>query len=324
MTTRLLIYEYLTATGLGHEPGSELHSLYREGVAMRDALVDDFGRINDFEIVRVDNLQGEVPAETIRRLTAVCQEVIIIAPEFDQLLESCTTAIDRNCVHLGCRADAIRLTADKLALAAHWTACGVKTPFTSLAVDWRPDRTPTVVKPRHGAGSQFTTVVRSNHEFRETLLRTMTQSRWEMIAQDYVPRIAASVSLLTGPRGCVALSPSEQLLTADNSFGYVGSRFGLSSELAARATRVAVAAAECVPGLAGYIGVDLVLGPATDGSTDFAIELNPRLTTSYLGLRLGTESNLAELLRRAAFGQQFTVPKWKSGSWEFWVDDRLV
>ena len=38
-------------------------------------------------------------------------------------------------------------------------------------------------------------------------------------------------------------------------------------------------------GLNGWVGVDLILGPDIKGSKDFVFEINPRLTTSYLGAR---------------------------------------
>jgi hypothetical protein len=50
--------------------------------------------------------------------------------------------------------------------------------------------------------------------------------------------------------------------------------------------------------------VDLVLGDAADGSRDFAIEINPRLTTSYLGLRALARGSLAAALLRAVRGDE--------------------
>ena len=47
-----------------------------------------------------------------------------------------------------------------------------------------------------------------------------------------------------------------------------------------------------IPGLWGYVGVDLVMtdrGPVV-------LEVNPRLTTSYAGIRRSTGWNVAELL----------------------------
>jgi predicted ATP-grasp superfamily ATP-dependent carboligase len=37
-----------------------------------------------------------------------------------------------------------------------------------------------------------------------------------------------------------------------------------------------------IPGLAGYVGIDLLL---PDGGDPLIVEINPRLTTSYVGYR---------------------------------------
>jgi predicted ATP-grasp superfamily ATP-dependent carboligase len=51
------------------------------------------------------------------------------------------------------------------------------------------------------------------------------------------------------------------------------------------------------------MGIDLVFGLAVDGSEDVVIEVNPRLTTSYLGLRKIANGNLAAAMVRTAKGQ---------------------
>jgi predicted ATP-grasp superfamily ATP-dependent carboligase len=53
----------------------------------------------------------------------------------------------------------------------------------------------------------------------------------------------------------------------------------------------------------GYLGVDLLLGPADDGSQDYVIEVNPRLTTSYVGLRALSETNVARAMLDVAAGR---------------------
>ena len=55
--------------------------------------------------------------------------------------------------------------------------------------------------------------------------------------------------------------------------------------------------------LRGYVGVDLVLGPAEDGSRDVVLEVNPRLTTSYVGLSCLAKGNLAAEMLAAAEGK---------------------
>jgi predicted ATP-grasp superfamily ATP-dependent carboligase len=59
------------------------------------------------------------------------------------------------------------------------------------------------------------------------------------------------------------------------------------------------------------VGVDLVLGDAADGSRDFAIEINPRLTTSYVGLRALCETNLAEMMVKMSDGESLPEIRWK-------------
>ena len=48
-----------------------------------------------------------------------------------------------------------------------------------------------------------------------------------------------------------------------------------------------------------------------------AIEINPRLTTSYVGLRALADFNIAEAMLRAANGQPFEALKWKPGRVRF-------
>ena len=73
-------------------------------------------------------------------------------------------------------------------------------------------------------------------------------------------------------------------------------------ELARRATELGERALDALPDATGYVGVDLVLGNAPDGSEDVVIEVNPRLTTSYVGLRAMTSSNLAAAILHLANG----------------------
>src|SRR5262249_27211100 len=105
------------------------------------------------------------------------------------------------------------------------------------------------------------------------------------IVQPFVPGVAASVAFLFGPGRCLALPPAAQRLSEDDCFRYLGGSVPLPPPLAERARRLAWTAVETLPDLRGYVGVDVVLGDATDGSADWIIEINPRLTTSYVGLR---------------------------------------
>src|SRR5262249_45038295 len=95
---------------------------------------------------------------------------------------------------------------------------------------------------------------------------------------------------------------------------YRGGRLPLLPEFARRAEAIARQALAGIPGLCGYIGVDLVLG---DDGRDWAIEINPRLTTSYLGLRVLAKTNLAAAILHIAAGEAAPPLEWCDGPVEF-------
>jgi tyramine---L-glutamate ligase len=50
-----------------------------------------------------------------------------------------------------------------------------------------------------------------------------------------------------------------------------------------------------------------VLGSDPHGTEDFVIEINPRFTTSYVGLRAAAQSNLALAMWQVAQGESVSV-----------------
>ena len=103
-------------------------------------------------------------------------------------------------------------------------------------------------------------------------------------------------------------------------FCYRGGQLPIAPVLADRAVRIATAAVECVPGLRGYVGVDVVLG---DDGGDWAIEINPRLTTSYVGLRALARFNLAAAILAAVTGEPIPPLTWGDGSVTFTSDGQI-
>lgn len=300
---RVFVYEHLTAHGIGRDPQSPDHGMYREGHAMRNALVADLEAVPGLRVV-------EPPHADLG---------IVIAPETAGMLAEVVQTFRRTVPVIAPTPEAIALSADKLALADHWRRHGVRTPHTVLAADWSSTRKPVVVKPRDGAGSCDTFLFEDGAAFRTHVIRSAEQLP-QLIAQDFVPGQPASVSFLIGPNKALPLLPTFQTLTQDGRFHYLGGELPIPPALAERAIRMGRAAIECVPGLMGYIGVDQILGPAEDGSQDYSIEINPRLTTSYIGLRTVAEANLAGVMLALFQGQNVPDVRWKSVAVRFRVD----
>jgi predicted ATP-grasp superfamily ATP-dependent carboligase len=312
-------------------------SLEAEGWAMLAAALADFGRCPGVETAtvlapalaaghgrglasRVRVAGSEADEErAFRDLCSAADWTLVVAPEFGGLLaRRCGLVEEEGGRLLGPSAASVRLAGDKLDLARHFLASGVPTPPCVLYEPGVATPFPAVVKPRTGAGSVATFLVRGAAELARCGAAAAAEG-WddELIAQAYVPGRPASVAFLLGPARARALPPAAQELSEDGRFRYRGGGLPLPPELAARAERVARRAVEAVPGLAGYVGVDVVLGEDADGSGDAVIEVNPRLTTSYVGLRALARFNLAAALLAVAEGREPPPMSWYPGPVRF-------
>jgi predicted ATP-grasp superfamily ATP-dependent carboligase len=320
----IFVYEYLAAT----EGGAT--SLRTEGRAMLAAVLADLARVpgvrpvtllaagenEDLPRVLVRHADRATEPTVFRKLAGRCAATLVIAPECDGLLEQrCRWVEEVGGRLLGPTSAAVASTGDKLELARLLRDAGVPTPPCER-LPGHGDF-PAVCKPRHGAGSQATFLVRNPADLAECLVQARAEG-WEgeLLVQRFVPGSAASVAFLLGPGQEVALLPAVQHLSADGRFRYLGGSVPLPVELAARAVHLGRQAVRAVPGLRGYVGVDLVLGEAAD----WVIEINPRLTTSYVGLRALAASNLAEALLRVVDGEPAGELRWRPRSVRFYPD----
>ena len=333
---RIFVYEYICGGGLAGEPLPE--SLRAQGWAMLTALLEDFSRCPGVETVtlldsRLSATIGELSGAEVdlvevdgeealyRERTREADFTIVIAPDFDYLLyQRCgwTEAVDGRL--LGPSMAAVHLTGDKFQLGEVWWRNGISTPPFAVFPEGCVDTLyPVVCKPRRGAGSKGLFLAHTLLELHEGRRRWQGFQEVSLI-QPFVSGIPASVSLIIGGGQCLALPAAMQHLSDDGRFRYLGGSLPLSDALNDRAQRLALRAIAPIDGLSGYVGVDLILGAAVDGSEDVAIEINPRLTTSYVGLRALAEFNLAETMLALALGRPLPERRYRAGVVRFLAD----
>ena len=320
---RLLVHEYVTGGGAwseGHAAPSG--SLLREGSAMIGALLEDLLRIPAMEVValrdcrlrslawpestgihHVDSAARE--RELLVELASVVDGAILIAPECHGALESRARLIAAAGGRLlSPDADFIHLAADKDQAACSLKSRGVPVPDGCLIEAGQTLPTsfqyPAVLKPVDGAGSWHVQYVAGPNSCIER------PGNIPMRLETFHPGLAASVAVIRGPRHFILLPGCEQRLTPDGRFQYLGGRTPLPATLDRRAQQLAAFVVESLPPTVGYFGIDLVL--AIDaGQRDVVIEVNPRLTTSYVGLRRLMRGNLAEAMLRIAHGKKLAL-----------------
>ena len=328
---KLLIWEYATGGGLLDEAVADLGALSAEGRAMVEAVAADAAAVQGTQVHLIwdDRLRPphrNVGCHTIvhrvacpaqrddvfQRGCETCEGVFVIAPETEGILAAWT---DRACQGrarvLSASGPLLVLASDKWETRRFLIERGVPVPPGTaasgqerarwLAAERRrvalPAATGWITKPRDGCGSIG--LKRWALEENPSLERGEYLERW-------IPGHAASVLAVGTPDGYHLLPPARQHLDPQ-SLTYRGGHVPLSQpDLRKRAKRLAERLFDVLPRSCGFVGVDLVLA-ATGAHDDVVIEVNPRLTTSYVGLRCLSRTNLMEALLGAADGR---CPAW--------------
>lgn len=289
---RLFIYEYACAESHRSDIPD---SVRREGRAMFDAVMEDatllYPEIEIISLKSGGSSPGSFPS---------ADYALIIAPEFDGILASrAEWAMQAGCQLLGPLPEAIRLTADKWSLYEHWKRQGVCTPRT-----WLPSELPTTSgrylrKHRYGAGS-LGIGFWSPGEPVEV----------DHLVQEYIDGVAVSLAMLISPAGHMTpLLPCKQHISRDGHFSYEGGSILNDSVVGKRLIELATLCIQGIPGLQGYVGLDAMV---TDNEI-FVVEINPRLTTSYLGLRALSKENLVSCLIKAVTTNSKVPLSWFPG-----------
>jgi predicted ATP-grasp superfamily ATP-dependent carboligase len=293
--TTILVHEWVTGGGLAGRPLPP--SWAAEGHSMRRAIARDFASLAEARVlVTLDERFPEEegpwsthrvgPGEeeaTFSRLATAHDYTVLIAPETGGVLADRSRIIERSGrPNLGSDSAAVALTGDKLRLGRHLAEHGVVTPPCRRVVPQRglplDFPYPAVLKPIDGAGAQDTFLIPAAGDFPQEALALPVA-----LLQPLVPGAALSASFLVGRDGSARLiAAGEQHVTLrDGRFAYRGGRVPVVPHGAGEARR----AVESVRGLRGFVGVDYLWEGESGSAT--VLEINPRPTTSYVGLAHG-------------------------------------
>jgi predicted ATP-grasp superfamily ATP-dependent carboligase len=227
------------------------------------------------------------------RLVRAADAVWPIAPETDGLLEDLSqrvVAAGRQL--LGSRPAAVRLAASKYATARALARAGV-----AVVPTYRCDERPAeqgvawVAKPDDGVGCEGARVF-------DRAGRARNWAEAQGIADRYVLQpllVGGALSLCALACNGVGrlLSVNRQRVEMHgDTFAYRGSEVNVLQDADGAYQRLAQRAAAAIPGLWGYFGVDLI----QTQSGPVVLEVNPRLTTSYAGLREALGVNPAAMV----------------------------
>lgn len=320
----IFVYEHLSGGPLAPADASDpsVAEWRPQGTAMRDALVADLAMlpgvavtcaVNDAadegplawlatgpgaSVRTVRAAPGETAVDFVRRQAAAHDLTWVVAPESDGLLAALQAVVPAS-RWLGCNASALALASSKTATVAALAARGIATP-RAFAEGGAPGLR-WIAKPDDGAGAVDARVYADEAAAREGAAELTAAGR-AMCVEPWVPGEALSITVLAGEGWVQALAFNRQHIQVSRD-GWLSFHGVEPNALAAsgdsRVVRLHLLALEvvrAVPGVFGLIGIDLVWHPERG---PVVIELNPRLTSAYVGLSARLGRNLADEVLRA-------------------------
>lgn len=317
----LLIFEYAIAMGVDNQ------FITVEGQYILEGLLTDLKDTGaDYLISRYSGLNENIMEESINCNPILLEEEISswldeniseydaclpVAPEEDLILYGLTKTLeDKGVKIIGSSSDAVLTCSDKYKtyelLRDDFTLVKSEKVYFSNIKDYKPifnsRNRKMLVKPADGVSCSGVRVVQSYADFIKASANIKRMTRLPfLLLQDYIEGISTSVSILSTGKSALPLSLNLQDIKLDqDKLVYTGGKVPYEHRLSDEAKDISKRAVESISGLKGYVGVDLVLDEVND--TVCILEINPRLTTSYVALRRLSNFNMGRAIIKAVEG----------------------
>ncbi|MHA1803848.1 MAG: ATP-grasp domain-containing protein [Promethearchaeota archaeon] len=333
---KLFVFEFISGGGFNQ---SEIpSSLFCEGFAMLKTLIEDFNAL-EFDIhalldYRINHLSEFLPAHRIVQVNKDDNFLIkfkeqlqettysfIIAPEFSNILYELTRlAIKNSSIVLSTELKGIELGTSKFQTYLFFKKKGVNTPSTYLLPfkelklnkiqileNVCKIKGPLLIKPEDGVGAESLFYYTSPLEFEQNFKSFMEKvdDTRNHVVQEFMTGRDLSCSLIGYPKEKpLILSVNSQFISLEKNepnSEYFGGETPTDNMKAIKQEL-----SKYLPSLdetmfLGYYGIDFIL---EKNNRIHFIEINPRLTTSYVGVRNILNVNPAELVVQSKLLQE--------------------
>ncbi len=269
--------------------------------------------------------------DTWLRIASQVDIVLVIAPELNDDLLTTTEGLRQK---LGAsvkllNADPVfcRVASDKWLTARYLTAANILHPATILCSDFmlasdlpKSSNLRWILKPRDGAGCESVIRFRSLDELtsirKKLSASTAFPDKW--IVQPWIEGEHGSLAVLCGDNARLVFPPMTQSVSISKSsigerLQYQGGRGPWWPVPKEAIDQFAKKIIDSIPGKpCGWIGIDFIVSKNLPGEPELiAIEINPRLTTSYLGVRAIVDENIPQLMESIVDGvsAKYTLKK---------------
>jgi predicted ATP-grasp superfamily ATP-dependent carboligase len=296
---RLFVTEFITGGGFANHPLPE--GLKQEGLLMLNSVLADCSRMNDIQLTtcldpritlshnNIDVYPVEYSTDYIQLVAKLAHEndyAWIIAPESSAVLESIVSQLAKeNITTINCDVESIIITGDKVKCAIYLLNAGIDTTENLTLTQAQEYPYKVVIKNRFGVGCEGLKICDSGALGLECI---DDFDQW--VVQPYIEGEHLSLSLLCYAGEAKILTCNKQIFDGEEQPKLKAchvNAVSITEQMQALVNNIA----KTLPGLTGYVGVDLI----DVGDTYVVVDINPRLTSSYVGLSEVLIGNPAEL-----------------------------
>jgi predicted ATP-grasp superfamily ATP-dependent carboligase len=315
---KILIFEYITGGGFNKKELPE--SLAKEGRLMLNGLLRCLSLIRDIELmVMLDwrvcesiNTAGmnafvikpeHDTSKEFERLAAHCDAIWPVAPEFDSLLKTlCDQVASLKKLLLTSPAMAVAMTGNKWFTFRQLTRYKIATVDTWLFDDWIYSSGKWIVKPVDGAGCNDSYLLTSQQGF--AFLTRKLSGQGQFIIQPHLHGKKTSLScLFKQGRAWLLCANLQRFKLINKQYHLQEIEVNYRSDIN-RYRSLVQDVAEAFPDLWGYAGIDLI----ETTKEILVLEINPRLTTSFVAIQAATGINTCQCVLELLEGEPSMNP----------------
>lgn len=304
---KVLIFEFITGGGFARKELPE--SLFNEGLLMLNALIKDFAFLPFIQLTVIldwrckglklpDNVEifwvssEQDVYDCLPGLIESSDAVWPIAPEIDLELEQISLLVESKFKRLlNSSSQAVAICSDKL-LTAQVLQKNKLAVVETIQLDVFSGKIvePWVIKPKDGVGCLNSHVVTSQSEFDR--INALIETKENYIIQPYTKGEALSLScLFKDGKAWLLCCNRQQISIKHGRFELESCEVNITTKNRMGYQQLIEGVAESIVGLWAYVGIDLIQPKV---GKPLILEINPRLTTSYVGINQATGINVAE------------------------------
>ncbi len=265
--------------------------MFEMGISMRNAVEKDLYNNKDFSLIIGKHRLNDDYDNYLNKIKSQIDAVWVIAPESDDILLDIESILSDK-IWIGCQRCAIKIATSKSLTKKKLSEFGILNPDL---IQKNRFFTNYVLKPDDGAGSENTKIF---HTLEQAIneKEKLNEGGRKYILEKFIEGNAMSFSMLCFEDYLEIISIKKQIIkiSPDGKISFIKNSFinqELGKSLQPKIFNIAKKLRKAIPGLMGFVGVDFVLDKNNDV---FVLEVNPRLTCSFLGLSNHLNRSLSE------------------------------